>query len=437
LPTLMQQAVLNREHLDDIIAGMEKVLSEEHKKLLEIFKNERIDEASLNLPGMRREQYELFIKHIPERCYTYFTINILSQKRIRIHDTGDNKVLRIERLPKFIRDFAKKNKISMNDSAEAYKFTAYKGYESEEVSLVNHDHPLFKLSMELTKTEAEKVAIKRCMIKYPCHESLTVEMYNVGILDGTGRELSNQIIYFAKRSNGISEALDPYWLFQNEFEGECIPLDEKADGNTLKDVYGEISKLKKEIKAKRENQLEKVSGFLNKTFQIQYNDTLEKLTQYQQKNGDNKNTILINQMNAALIDIEVRKEERLSEVEHQRNIVMRPPKKMAQLELVPNGSCFRVFPSDYKEIVEKYEHQNGRSNFKMFNAFALTDFYSERFNGEPRFIIMSDKANPIYPAMYLEDLGDINVYTYVYCLNADGEITEYSVKDQWMLLFMQ
>lgn len=437
LPTLMQNAVLNREHLDDIIAGMEKILSEEHKKLLEMYKRERIDEEALNLPGMRREQYELFIKHIPERCYANFATNILTKKRIRVHDAGDNKVLRIERFPKFIRDFAKKNKIMINESAESYKFTAHKDYESDEVSLIGHDHPLFKLGMELTKSEVEKVAIKRCMLKYPCQEPLTVEMYNVGVSDGTGREMSNQIIYFAMRNNGKNEALDPYWLFQSEFDGECVLLEEKADGSTLSAVYGEVAKLKNQIKAKRENQLERVSGFLNKTFQLQYNETLEKLTQYQQNNADNKNTILINQMNAALIDIEVRKEERLSEVEHQRNIVMRPPKKMAQLELVPNGSCFRLFPSDYREVVEKYEHQNGRSNFKMFKTFALTDFYSERYNGEPRFIIVADKLNPVYPGSYLEDLKDIADYTYIYCVMADGSIKEYSVKDQWMLLFRE
>lgn len=37
LPTLMQQAILNREKLDEVIAGMERTLSEEHKRLLQIY----------------------------------------------------------------------------------------------------------------------------------------------------------------------------------------------------------------------------------------------------------------------------------------------------------------------------------------------------------------------------------------------------------------
>ena len=82
-------------------------------------------------------------------------------------------------------------------------------------------------------------------------------------------------------------------------------------------------------------------------------------------------------------DLESRKEERLSEVERQRNIVMKPPKKVAQLEIYPDGRATRVFPSDYAELVEKYEHEHGRTGVKMFGAFALVDFYSERFNGEP------------------------------------------------------
>ncbi|HOJ11464.1 MAG TPA: hypothetical protein PK733_12855 [Clostridiales bacterium] len=345
--------------------------------------------------------------------------------------------MRIDRLPKFVRDFAKKMKLPLDENVESYKFTAYKRCESEDVSLINQDHFLFKLGMGLTEAEFEKVALSRSMIKYPCKELLTVEIYNVGISDGTGRELTNQIIYFAKRSNGEAELLDPYWLYQCDFKGDIVLLEEKTDGDILSAVYSEIAKVKNKVKEKREKQLEKVSSFLSKTFQTQYNDTLEKLTQYQQNNIDNKNSALINQMNAALIDIEIRKEERLSEVERQRNIIMKPPKKIGQLELVPDGMGCRVFPTDYKEIVEKYEHHNGRSNFKRFNSYALVDFYSERYNGEPRFIIVTNMKNVLYTQDYLEDLQEIIDYTYIYFIDEDMSVTEYSVKDYWMLYFRE
>ena len=138
-------------------------------------------------------------------------------------------------------------------------------------------------------------------------------------------------------------------------------------------------------------------------------------------------------MNANLIDIEVRKEERLSEVERQRNIVMKPPKKVAQLELYSDGKATRVFPSDYFELLVKYEQQHGRNGLKMFDAFALVDFYSERYNGEPRFIIVQDKQDIVFSREYIEDLRDIVDFAYVYFVDKDQNVTEYAVKDNWRL----
>lgn len=435
LPTLMQQAVLNREKLESVLINMDKVLSEEHKKLLEFYKKEKIDEEAIDLTSLRREQYELSVEHTPVRVYSNFSKNILTKKRVRLSETNDNKIIRIDRLPKFIKDFAKKNKINLQHNLESYKFTAHKALEAEEVALINQDHPLFKLSIELTRAEYEKIAFDRCMIKYPCKDSLSVEIYQVGIGDGTGKELISKVFYFAKRSNGKIESLDTYWLQGFNFSGDCIQLDKIESKEALAYVYKELAELKNNIKAKRDKQLEKLSDFLNKTFQRQYNDTLERLAQYQQDNIDNKNTILINQMNAALIDIEARKEERISEVEHQRNITMKPPKLIAKLELVPDGTGNREFPEDFKEVVEKYEHHNGRSNFKSFKAYALVDFYSERYNGEPRFIIVATDRNVLYSKDYLEDVGDILNYTYVYFIDASNNITEHSLKDEWMLFF--
>lgn len=435
LPTLMQQAILNRESLDEVIAGMEKTLSEEHKRLLQIYREENLANEVLELTGLRKEQYELMVKHIPERCYADFCKTIFNKKRIRLHGSNEDRVTRIDRLPKFVRDFARKHKIQLNDSAESYKFTGYKDLEGEDISLLDQNHPLYRLGLELTRDESEKFAFNRNMIKYPCPENLDVNIYTLAVTDGTGSELSKQLIYVAQRPNGKIEVLDPYWLFQVDFAGECVAVNEKTDTDILPYVYQVASELKAGIKTKRVSQLEKVSGFLSKTFQFQYDDVMARLTAYQQDQQVNKNTILINQLNASLIDIELRKGERLAEIERQRNIVMKPPKRIAQLELLPDGTANRVFPSDYQDLVEKYEHQHGRSGFKVFDAFALVDYYSERYNGEPRFIIVQDKSNIIYTREYLEDLRDIVDFTYVYQLDKEQNIVEYSLKDRWMLLF--
>lgn len=435
LPTLMQQAILNREKLDEVIAGMERTLSEEHKRLLQIYQEESIANNVLELTSLRKEQYELMVKHIPVRCYADFCTTIFNKKKIRLHAVSEGNVTRIDRLPKFIRDFAKKNKIVLNESAEAYKYTGYTDQEAEDVALIDQSHSLYKLGLELTKVEAEKFAFQRYMIRYPCSENIEVYVYNLAVADGTGKELNNQLVYVALRSKGKLEVLDPYWIFQAEFKGEGVQINDHLEGSVLPYVYKVASEMKTKIKIKREAQLEKVSGFLAKTFRLQHNDIMERLTGYQQDNKENKNGVLINQMNANLVDIEVRKLERLSEVERQRNIVMKPPKRVAQLELYPDGTATRVFPSDYFDLIEKYEHQHGRSGLKMFEAFALVDFYSERFNGEPRFIIVKDKPEISFSREYIEDLRGIMEHAYVYYVDKDQSVTEYMVKDNWMLLF--
>ena len=95
----------------------------------------------------------------------------------------------------------------------------------------------------------------------------------------------------------------------------------------------------------------------------------------------------------------------------------------------------RTFPGDYKDLVEKYEHKQGRSGFKAFDAFALVDYYSERYNGEPRFIVVKDRKDILYSREYYEDLRDILDYTYVYQIDNEKNITEYPIKDQFVLLF--
>jgi len=65
LASLMQEAIVNREDLNEIIAGMDRKLTEEHEKLIEIVKQERLSSDTIDLPGMRREQNDLTVKRIP------------------------------------------------------------------------------------------------------------------------------------------------------------------------------------------------------------------------------------------------------------------------------------------------------------------------------------------------------------------------------------
>ncbi|GAE27488.1 hypothetical protein JCM9140_3636 [Halalkalibacter wakoensis JCM 9140] len=185
---------------------------------------------------------------------------------------------------------------------------------------------------------------------------------------------------------------------------------------------------------KRQKQLDKMVSFLEKTFNYQYRDTLEKLEKYQEENLENRNSALINQMNAQLIDLDIKKEERLNTIYRQKNISMKPPKKIITLQLAPAGNCKRVMAVDYEETIKLYEKENGRMNVKMFDSLGLVDFYSERFNGEERYIILTTDERYSLSDDQLEDLHEILDKVYIYVM-IDGHVyMEKAMKDGMFLV---
>lgn len=371
------------------------MLSEEHKKLLEKVEKERLSEDAFDLPKMRREQHDLVVQKLPERNYGHFTEYILTKSNVRIHQTQNEKIRRIERLPKYIRDISKTNHLPLYQLDEAIRFTSYGEYATNGIDRISEDHPLFKLGMILTRKENEKLAVERYMVYYPMVEPLTVEAYVISLTDGTGKEL--------------------------------------ADGSIRSAVIKASMELRDEVRHKREGQLNRVMGYLDKTFKKQIDDLIERRDKYEQENEDNRNSALINQMDVNLIDLEMRKERRLSLVERQKNIGMKPPKRLIQLEVVPRGKPGRVFSIDYKIIIEEYERQNGRGNLKMFNPLALVDFYSERYNGKPRYIIVTEDEFYWPSEEYYEDLHEIADQVYIYVVR-DKKVIEERKLDQLLLV---
>ncbi|MBB6451621.1 superfamily II DNA or RNA helicase [Salirhabdus euzebyi] len=429
LASIMQEAIINREKLDEIIANMDKTLSEEHEKLIKMVREERLDDESIDLPDLKREQSNIAIQSIPNRIYSDYVEHILTKRKVRVYKSNDGFVKRIERFPKFIRDFALTQNLNI-DVGDSIRFTGFNEYEGNEVELLNVDSSIVKLSMVLTQKELDKISLERYMVSYPISETLSVEGYIMGITDGTGQMLKRELVFFAKREDGTTLQFDPYWLFQSNFSGEGIKLNETNNTTLKSEALKRSITTRDEVRNKREYQLDKMRKFLENTFKAQYEETLKKLEKYQNENVDNKNSALINQMNANLIDIENKKEERLNLIDRQVNIGMKPPKRVIQLELTPNGRSSRLISTDYNEIVEKYERDNGRRNVKMMVPLALVDFYSERFNGEERYIILTNQSDYFPTEEYLEDLRDILSKVYIYTINNGVIVDERAMADE-------
>ncbi|KAB8136811.1 DEAD/DEAH box helicase [Gracilibacillus oryzae] len=429
LANLMQEAIINREKLDEIIINMEKSLSEEHENLLKLVHDEKLDEDTIDLPHLKREQNDIAVHRLPKRGYANFVDHVFKMRKVRVYDSNDGFVKRIERFPKFIRDIALKENIQL-DFTESIRFTGYQEYANGYTPQIDIDSPILKLGLNLTKKELDKYALGRYMAAYPVSEPLSIECYLIGINDGTGEMLKSELIFLAKRENGQTIEIDPYWLFQSKLTGEGINLNTDKDTTLKSEALKKAIKSRNEVKDKREKQLNKMKSFLDRTYRVQYDETLQKLEEYQRDNIDNKNSALINQMNARLIDIENKKEDRLSLIERQANIGMIPPKQIVQLEVTPNGKNNRVISTDYQEIIEEYEKANGRRNVKAYAPFALVDFYSERFNGEERVIILTDSEDYFPSDGYLEDIHEILNQVYIYVVKDGRVVEERKIKDE-------
>jgi len=59
----------------------------------------------------------------------------------------------------------------------------------------------------------------------------------------------------------------------------------------------------------------------------------------------------------------------------------------------------------------------------MYDNLGLVDFYSERFNGEERFIILTETPDFMLSEAHLEDLNNILDKTYLYLIK-NGELEE-------------
>ena len=220
LAEIMQECVLNRQNLDQIIEGIDKVLSREHLRLLQLAEEERLAEDNFDLPGMRRMQNLLFFSRVPFRVYARFSKEVLSDRKVAVAEGENKDYYRVEHFPKSVRDFARRNNIRVHLDYTSYRLTGNEALATDNIQLVSGDHPLFRLALALTKQELQAVALEHFVIDYQCRETLNLEIHEVCIIDGTGRELTRALLHIARRENGDFVFLDAYWLYGVNFDGK-------------------------------------------------------------------------------------------------------------------------------------------------------------------------------------------------------------------------
>lgn len=423
LATLMEEAIRNRTNLDELICKMERILSEEHVRLIEIAKRERLDDNNFDLPGMRSNQNQLILNTTPVRIYSEFTNSTLENRNVKINENSG--VYRIERLSKSLREFARRKlNYVVNESMLKYAAIDIDDDNSTTVQMQN-DHPLFRMSMELTNVNLEKVVLEKLRLQYPTREELCLEIYEISIGDGTGREILKDLLYVAKNKFGDTIEVDPYFIQGISFDSKVFRenTDNRPENMSYAIKYTQ-RKLNDE-KKNRSTKSDKKSEFLRRTFETQYKDTVDKLSKYRANNDGNKNSALINQMKARLIEIDEKQEFRMEEINRERTIQMRPPKCLLSINLEPDSTINkRLMVKEYKELVDKYENDNRRCNFNVQKQFGLVDFYSEDSNGEPRYILLIDDLAFMLNEDHKKDLVPIIDKLYFYYVNENNKIIE-------------
>lgn len=426
LSDLMKEAILTRENLDDITSKMEKGLSEEHEKLLEVMKSLQLDTNAVDIPAMKQSQIDMEVTKVPNRIFVEIMDYAFKGANVKVFESQERQVRRIERFPKLLRDqFPDETATS-----KTYRYTGFIGSSEDEVEYVTKSHPLYSLAKDILHSSSDQVAFERYLLPYSVPEQLQVDLYHLVYRDGIGKELDNQLLFIAKREDGTVIQLAPYWLSIDHFPNAVTELPFNHDSDLQEYILQIALNEKNSLAKKRTFQLNKMHDYLTETFQNQYNEVYDRMVQYQTDNADHRNSALINQMSSQLIDIQEQKTKRLDTLNRQRTIILQPPKKVAQFELIPKGSTYRVMASDYREIVASYERANGRRLVKQYDNLGLVDFYSERFNGEERFIIVTKNSEFQFTVEHLEDLHSILNKTYVYVINGGEIITEFELQNE-------
>lgn len=422
LSKIMQNAVINPEHIDNIKINLDQMMNEEYKELIKITEEERIAIDPVDISGNKKNIHQYTLQKVPNRILTLFTTKILEENRVKIKQYP-KEVFRIEKITDNLVEEARKSKINIKKEDLEFRYTGFENLTNDKTLLMNNNHPLFLLALNKKKNELFMSPSTTFEIELDVPEKLKVESFEITLKNGLSNEVYKDIVYFGIRSDNHIIEIDPYSIFSKSFiniqksDAEFnINLEEKA----LLKLLDQREKLEIEV----ESQMNKKIQFIRRSFNYQYEETTRKLEQFMNENQLTNKNSRIGQYKSELIDIEERRKLRIEEIEREKNINILPPKKLYSFILQPiKKESYRLINSDYIDIVRMYELVKGRELINIRPSLGIIDFISSDKNGNNRYIILTKQINIKLASEHLADLGTLKEHTFVYIIQ-NGIISE-------------
>lgn len=421
LDHLMMESVENREHLDEIISQMDKILTEEHARLIELAKTESIADK-IDLPGVRKKFDEVRTHVLPQRVYTRFLKRELEKQRISVTERTKN-VFRISYMPRAVIQKAKALGLHFNQSEDMF-FTTDRQLASDSITLISAGHPLVTLLMDEVEEQQFINKLKTYKTNLPVPENLEVAIISFKLRDGNNRILANELKIVALRENGNIVDLSPYWLFQLE-QPKFEPI-EREFSKAVQAAKHLAIQIQNEHRSKRSLRSLQKEEQLEKAFDIRIANLQDRLDEFIRTNENQKNSANINKYTSLIREQRKRRHERIDHVKREGTISLQKIETLTQLYTNADTLSWRLFPNDVRTTIELYEEENGR-NVRMLPALGLVDFVSES-EDEQRFIISTNSAPPYINN--LDDYDEIINQTYIYVI--DGYLINHVIPlNQW------
>ncbi|MCY0909446.1 MAG: helicase-related protein, partial [Sulfobacillus thermotolerans] len=404
LAAIMEDCIMGRQSLDEIVAGLDRTLSEEHQRLLELTERERLYSDTVDLPQLRTEQFRLIASHLPDHVYSDFTQEVFRTHGIALSDSTGH--WEVGRIPRAVRDALKGRDGDMH-------------WATMRSSDIDRDSPLYLVADQLA-SESTVIASTALTRAYATPEPLDIAGFQISVVDGNGQEIFATTIHWARRITGQWIRLDPYWWFAEAWttvRTTSTTFDIRDfERQALRTALSEMNR----IRQVREVVIDKKTQYLRRAFDGQYQHLLERLTRYQSTNNDNRNSALINQATVRLRELESRRRTRLDRLDRERAIQIRPIRALYTVHLNPSGEGGRIIPQDWELAMQEYVLNAGYRNLTIFPAFGLVDFYAETAAGEPVYMIGNAAPNGPLQDRQLRDAQNLGGHVIICELNGGG-----------------